>query len=324
MARASAPLGSLVLVLLLAGCAAREPAPGAFSFAVMGDTPYSDGEEARFVEMIDRINAEPVAFAVHVGDFKGGQECTDDLYRRRKAQFDRSTHPFIYTPGDNEWTDCRKPFMGSMDPPGRLASLRRIFFADDYSLGRTRIPLETQRACIAPEIPICGCAAHPENRAWTRGPVHFATVNVSGSDNNVGYDRVNDHEARCRNEANRQWLERAVAESSAPGIRALVVITQANPWFVIEKKGVFDAFLAQLRASAARLRKPLLLIHGDTHMYRADRPFVDEAGAPLPFLSRLETWGSPFVGWVRVTVDPGKSDLFTFESNLYAVVPARR
>lgn len=286
----------------------------------MGDTPYSAREERRFQAMIASLDHEPLAFIVHVGDIKGGQPCTDDLYLRRRAQFDRSAHPFFYTPGDNEWTDCRSAPSGPRDPIERLARLREIFFAGDESLGRRRMAAASQRACV-PSPEECGCNAHPENRAWTVAPVRFATLNLSGSDNNEGYDAANDREARCRNEANRQWLQHAVADAMAPDIRALVVMVQANPWWVQRKPGVFDGILAQLEESAARLRKPLLFVHGDTHMYRVDRPFVDGFGRPLPYLTRLETYGSPFVGWVRVTVDPGKSDLFSFESNLVGVDP---
>ena len=303
--------------LSAAGCATAPP-PKGFQFAIMGDTPYSAAEERRFVAMVASLDAEPLAFVVHVGDIKGGGPCTDELYLRRRAQFDRSAHPFFYTPGDNEWTDCRSMRSGPRDPIERLARLREIFFATDESLGRHRLPAASQRECV-PSPAECGCDAHPENRAWTVAPVHFVTLDVSGSDNNQGYDAANDREARCRNEANRQWLERAVARSMAPEVRALVVMVQANPWWILRTPGVFDGFLAQLEQSAARLRKPLLFVHGDTHMYRVDHPFVDGFGEPLPFLTRLETYGSPFVGWVRVTVDPSKSDLFSFESTLFGV-----
>jgi hypothetical protein len=33
--------------------------------------------------------------------------CTDEAFAQRKALFHTSTHPFILTPGDNDWTDCR-------------------------------------------------------------------------------------------------------------------------------------------------------------------------------------------------------------------------
>jgi hypothetical protein len=239
---------------------------------------------------------------------------------KRRAQFDRSAHPFFYTPGDNEWTDCRGMRSGPRDPIERLKRLREIFFADDESLGRERMTAESQRECV-PSPAECGCNAQPENRAWSVAPVRFVTLDLPGSDNNKGWDAANDREARCRDEANRQWLERAVQASAAPEVRALVVMVQANPWWILRTPHAFDAFLADITSAAARLRKPVLLVHGDTHQYRVDNPFVDQAGNAVPNLTRLETWGSPFVGWVRVTVDPSKSDLFSFEEKLFAIVP---
>lgn len=47
----------------------------------------------------------------------------------------------------------------------------------------------------------------------------------------------------------------------------------------------------------------MLLIHGDSHTHRVDHPFLDEHGVPYPNFTRLETFGSPDIGWVRVVVD---------------------
>jgi hypothetical protein len=48
----------------------------------------------------------------------------------------------------------------------------------------------------------------------------------------------------------------------------------------------------------------VLLVHGDTHNYRVDTPFSDALGVPFTGLTRVETYGSPIIGWVKVTVDP--------------------
>ncbi len=312
---------ALLAALLLASCAVRAPSPERFAFAVMGDTPYNEREEARFPRMMERIDAEPVAFVVHVGDFKAGgnSPCTDALFEKRKAQFDASRHPFIYTPGDNEWTDCRRPSNGAADPIERLARLRQVFFPDAWSLGRERIATAFQGECIESRDGACTCPAHPENRQWTRSAVRFVTLNIPGSDNNVGFDRANDEEARCRNEANRRWLERAVAERAGDDIRALVVLIQADPWAT--RKPVYKDFLAQLQAAAQRLRKTVLFVHGDTHTYRYDLPFLDANGQPIANLKRLEVYGSPIVGWVKVTVDAALPELFTVVPHAEAIVP---
>ena len=307
-------LTPLFLAALLAGCAGRPPAGAGFVFGVMGDTPYNDREEAHFVRMLERMGDEPLAFIVHVGDIKAGSKspCTDELFEKRRGQLDRSRHAIVYTPGDNEWTDCRRKSNGAMDPLERLAKLREVFFAGRASLGAERIETEAEDDRVAP------CGAYPENRAWTRSRIRFITLNIPGSDNNVGFDKASDDEALCRNEANRRWLERAVRESEAPETRALVVAIQANPWDT--KKPVYKDFLAQWERAARRLGKPLLFVHGDTHTYRVDTPFMDASG-PIANLTRLETYGSPFVGWVRVTVDPERPEVFTFEPKTEAFVP---
>ena len=304
-------LGAALLALLLAGCAAKPPQPDAFVFGVLGDTPYTDREEVEFLSMIGRMNREPLAFSIHVGDFKGSGTCSDELFRKRFAEFNSFAHPLIYTPGDNEWTDCRRRHMGSGDPLDALARLRKTFFAEPRSLGTVKIDNAMQASCEAPPPSGCGCA-FPENRQWVHGHVVFVTLNVPGSDNNVGYDAASDAEARCRDAANAQWLDRAATLAAGAGMRALVIAIQANVWD--SKKPVYDALRKHVESLYARLNKPILFIHGDTHLYRVDYPF----GVPI---RRLETYGSPFVGWVRVTVDPSRPELFTFEPQLHKFVP---
>lgn len=302
--------------LLAAGCATRPPHPDAFSFAVMGDTQYNAREEQAFVEMLERMGREDLAFVVHVGDIMGGVECTDALYRRRRAEFDASAHPFIYTPGDNEWTDCRQRRRGARDPVERLARLREIFFPDRWSLGRKRIETFAQDQCIEPD---CRCGAVPENRFWSRGGVRFVTLSVPGSENNQGYDARSDEEARCRNEANRRWLEQAVRASERSETIALVILLQANPWD--SKRNTYRDLLRQVEAAWRRVRKPVLFVHGDSHNQRVDTPFTDSLGNTLLGITRLETFGSPFIGWIRVSVDPDDPQVFGFEPKLHKLVP---
>lgn len=283
----------------------------------MGDTPYNDAEEARFLQMMGKIDREPLAFVVHVGDFKGAVPCTDALFLRRRAQFDASAHPFVLTPGDNDWTDCRRRESGDMDPLERLARLRQIFFADRWSLGRTRLELSVQDKCADAA---CACPAHPENRFWSRAGVRFVTLHVVGTRNNHGFGPASDAEARCRDEANREWLERAVRASERSETRALVIFIQANPWDV-RGAGVYRPMLRQVEEASRRLRKPVLFVHGDTHILRIDTPFADTLGNTLTGITRLEVYGSPFVGWVKVTVDPGHPEVFRIEPRLERVVP---
>jgi hypothetical protein len=315
--------GLLLSLTLAAGCATRPPHPDTFAFAAFGDAPYTDAEVPVIAAMIAGMAREPLAFAVHVGDFKSGNDspCTDALFAERRALLDASRHALVLTPGDNDWTDCRRESNGGTDPLERLATLRAVFFADEWSLGRSRLPLARQDGCAERVGASCACPGIPENRLWSKNGVVFATLHVVGSNDNKGFDAANDAEQRCRAAANRAWLERAVRLAEGSGQRGLVVFGHVNPWNKSRDK-VYDPLLAQLVAGARRLAKPVLFVHGDTHFYQVDKPFLDAFGKRVDNMVRLEVPGSPFMGWVRVTADPGDAALFRFELMLEGPRPA--
>jgi hypothetical protein len=294
-------LAGLLLALLLGACATRTPHPDAFSFAIFGDAPYSSGENEAFERVIDEMNTEALAFVVNVGDIKAGSNspCTDALYLERKRQFDRVAHPFHFIPGDNDWVDCRRASNGGSDPIERLARLRRVFYGEGPFTGSRFAQLERQ-------------PGYPENTRWSRAGVVFVTLNIQGSNDNFGFDAASDGEHAARKRANLAWLAEAVAAATRTNALGLAVTTHANP-FVRSKQDVYEPYLEGMRVAAERLRRPVLLIHGDTHHQRVDQPFVDAGGRPYAYLLRMETYGSPWVGWVKVTVDPGDPALFRFE-----------
>jgi hypothetical protein len=314
--RPAGAIAAFLAALALAGCAVRPPHPEAFAFAAVGDLPYRASEEAPFDEMIARLSAEKLAFVVHVGDFiaSSGTGCADAVYADRKRRLDASSHPLVLTPGDNDWADCRREGNGRKDPLERLAAVRERFFADDFSLGRTRMPLAVQRACVERGPAACACPGLPENRLWTKSGVVFVTVHAIGSNDNKGFDAANDAEQRCRALANAAWLDGAFRLAAGAGQRGLAIVTHVNPWS--EKSGVHDALVARVAAGAKALAKPVLFVHGDTHFYQSDHPFRDIDGRTVGNLRRVEVFGSPIVGWVRVTVDPGDPALFSVSPQL--------
>jgi hypothetical protein len=87
-----------------------------FHFCVLGDMPYYLPEDyERFDNVIEAVNREKPAFTVHVGDTKsGGSPCSDETVQRTWDSFSKFDHPLIYTPGDNEWTDCHRKAAGSI------------------------------------------------------------------------------------------------------------------------------------------------------------------------------------------------------------------
>jgi hypothetical protein len=105
------------------------------------------------------------------------------------------------------------------------------------------------------------------------------------------------------------------------------VFFQADPNFDLYRLGVRNAhtaFLRTIEREAIQYGKPVLLVHGDTHVFRVDKALVSSAdGKPLENVTRLENFGEREVHWSRVTVDPAGPELFTFSPGIVAgnVVP---
>jgi Calcineurin-like phosphoesterase len=306
-ARGPVRFSAQCLAAALAVCSAPAWADeGAFSFAALGDTPYFAFEEVRLEKIIDEINAENPAFVVHVGDIKSGRDrCDDAIYLERKRLFDRFDAPFVLLAGDNDWTDCFRQASGGYDPVERLQYWRRMFHARDPAL-----LVERQGADPA-------FAAYVENLRWVRGVVMFMTLHVVGSNNNFGRTGQADAEYRGRSRADLQWLRQGFELARTQGLRGVVVAMHADPRFELSpgaraRTGYAD-LVRELAEQSLELGQPVLLIHGDGHVYRLDHPLSDAAGHPLTAFTRLEVLGSPRVGWVKVTVDPARADLFSFD-----------
>ena len=99
-----------------------------YAIGLWGDLPYSPLQETTGVpNLIDDLNAQRLAFSVHDGDLKQGSNspCDAALYDRSLAYFNALEAPAIFTPGDNDWTDCdRPPTVGSLPSIGWTMSAR--------------------------------------------------------------------------------------------------------------------------------------------------------------------------------------------------------
>jgi hypothetical protein len=284
---------------------------GKFSIALWGDTPYAPGEAIAVPKLIDQVNASDATFTVFIGDLQGGGRCDNEIYTDARDRFDSFVKPMVYTPGDNEWTDCH---VTAQDPIERLAYLRRTMFPTDRSFGKQTLTVQQQ-------------PQYPENARWTSHGVQFVTLDVPGSNDNHIADpdaderntprgptgrRAAEAEYRARDQADRDWLHQAFAAATASGAPAVVIALQADPVFeipaadrAVQRVDGFDPLLTALATEATAFAKPVVVLHGDSHKYRADTPLVDLAtGRPVTNVTRIETFGSPNVGWVRVTFDP--------------------
>jgi hypothetical protein len=294
------PLG---LGLLAAGL---NPSVWGLTFFAMGDAPYHRGAQLQMAELLDRATREGAQFLIHVGDIKSGSSrCGDDAYLAVQRMFARQSLPVVYTPGDNEWTDCRRTKAGGYDPEERLAHLRRVFFDD----GRT-LRLDQLAARYAFEQPE---TAYPELYWFIAEGTLFVALHAVGSYDNYRptiAGAVDEH--RARQQANRRLLDRALQQAAAHPVKAAVILLHANPGFERDEPHPgFRPLIAALKAFALQLARPVLLIHGDTHRLKIDRPFSKLTG--LEKVQRLEVQGHPLVGGVMIEIDHRRPEPFRFD-----------
>jgi len=314
----------IVLALLLWICVApARAADGAtrFDFALIGDMPYDDQQITNFFPNLTAdINAADLAFVVHDGDIKSGSTpCTDQLFAERLADFNRFRHPFIYIPGDNEWRDCGNVRTNKFEPEERLARLRELFMPGDESLGQRRLKLKRQSDDK-------GFASFRENVRWMHGGVVFVGLNVPGDDNFFG-----SKEFEARNRANLAWMREAFELAKRTNAAAVMLVIQANPHFDLASTNRlrlgFNEMLRMLEEETLAFEKPVVLVHGDSHYFRIDKPLMgSKTGRRLENFTRVETFGNPDVHWLRVSVDPADPNVFTFRPQIVRknVVNGRR
>ena len=273
-------------VFVTPACAAQ------FSFAAFGDTPYNVAEALLIPGMMAEMDREKLALAIHVGDFKNpGSACSDALYLKRREWFAAARHPFVFIPGDNDWLDCGRSRSAPHDPLERLAKLRELFFAGGTTLGRKRLAVERQTK-----------RGYPEHSRWIMDEIAFATLNVPGHTNNAGAA-----ESPHRTRAAIAWLRETFRIARERTLAGIVLALHADLWI---GNDAYRPLIDALTEEALRFGNEVLVVHGDTHVYRFDQPLVDRrSGSKVANVKRLVVFGSPFVNWtlVNVSVEDGKA-----------------
>ena len=112
----------------------------------------------------------------------------------------------MFTPGDNDWTDCDRPNNGGYNSLERLNHERKVLFSTPYTLGQHRFRQEVQ------------ATPYVENRRWTLDGVTYATMNVQGSCNNLCDTTPDPAEYAARNAANIAWMQETFGEAKAEAI----------------------------------------------------------------------------------------------------------
>jgi len=351
-------LAALALLALGAGIAvgsngASDKKTFEYAIGLWGDLPYSAAQEAALPALIQDMNDQQLVFTVHDGDLKAGSgsPCDDALYQRALGWFNLFQSAAMFTPGDNDWTDCDRPSNGGFDSRERLDHERALFFSTDQSLGQHPMTQEVQTAqeCLNAAGDHVSCV---ENRRWSYHGVTYATLNVQGSCNNLcdtnrqGVGNSGDPEEwQARNQADIDWLTQTFQEAEANGSSAIMLVSQGdpgwdltdgtraplrNPKTLVEADASpdgFGDFLRALRALVIAYGKPVAYVNGDSHYMRVDKPLLDVNGKRIDNFTRVETFGdnqtptgnTNDVMWLKALVDPQSRDVFAFEPE---IVPA--
>jgi hypothetical protein len=344
--RLSAVVAGLLLSIAIFPLPRASAQDAPFQFAAIGDTAYSIGTEAEFDHMLAAMNKANLAFVVHVGDIQAdprpynrmpdkiSMPCTEESLTRVLGSFNKSVHPFVLTPGDNDWTDCHLLKVRTIDPLSALTTLRKLFYPEGKSLGAKTMAVESQAKDPA-------FSKFRENLTWKHGGLVFATFHTVGSNDNKGRTPEMDAEQAEREKANLAWVKKAFAAARAADVPGLVLITQANVQFENQwtpslreryvravagadlpkeqRPTAYDPYVDLLAEEMQNFKKPVLFIHGDTHLFRINKPLINKKnGRFFENFTRLEVFGDPESHWVRVTVDRSKPELFVLEPEIIA------
>jgi hypothetical protein len=283
---------------------------GPTTVALLGDTPYGDAQRAVFPALVDAVNGDrKVRMVLHAGDIKSGSStCDDARFADLAGLYGTFEDPFVITPGDNEWTDCHRTSAGGYLPTERLDAFRELFYPEvGRTLGRRTMTV-TAQPVEQPEH-----AAYVENVRFQRSDVVFATVHVVGSENDLapwsqlpGGDRPDERlaEFQARRAANLAWIDATFEQARVADAAGVLLLMQAEP---LDTPG-FAAERARIVTQATELGRPVLLVHGDEHVYEVEREY-----AGVPNLTRLETFGDTASNWLAVTVDPRTPGVFSWD-----------
>ena len=323
----------------------------AYAIGLWGDLPYSPTAGDRRRAEPDRRHERAEA-GVHGARRRPqggrGARCDDDdLYADALGYFNALEAPAMFTPGDNDWTDCDRPTDGGFNSLERLDYERRLFFSTPFSLGQHRMRQEVQTA------PLCLGVSGPV-AVRREPPLDDRRRHVRDAERPGLVQQPLRHGARSRPSSRR------ATPPTSPGCRrpstqangasdsaAVMLISQANPgWDRSRSRRArrcatrgrssqtdgqpdgFDDSSPRCATEVIAFRKPVAYVHGDSHYFRIDKPFLDAPGRRLENFTRVETFGdnqangNNDVHWVKVARRrPHSREVFAFQPQ---IVPGNR
>jgi hypothetical protein len=355
------------------------------TLAAYGDWPYKQILLDQADMLVSSVNGDSdVEFTIHLGDIRSGSmPCTgagmdqtgvgvvshsdpasysavngtskiNPLWNIHVFKVFQQFTTLVYTPGDNEWTDChKKKQLISGAPLAELAGVRELFFSQPgYSLGQDRIRVTSQPEIFPQDAPFV------ENVMWMDTSIVFATYNMPGGSNNDAdqwtfpftNDSAQNNERIARDAANLRWLQATFDLATANKAGAIVLNMQADMWDTENGKdhlSNYSPFVQKLAGLCVNYQRPVLLLNGDSHIFKADQPLMPTNGipvtpncnsttqcdistihqtGPVPNFYRVVVWGSnePTSNgkfWLKLQINPAGADgpsVFSWTNVQYA------
>ena len=325
----------MILATLVTACGGSDYVEPKSVLAVIGDAPYgtSATDTTQFAAnpaFIAAINKDPdVSLVIHAGDIHSGKQyCTEAYNAAIFEQWRAFKFPLVYTPGDNEWTDCHKAGEGggaynaatgkvdfvvdasgnpvsykNGDPVENLKLVRQIFFASPGKTLGAAMDVASQAVQFDPANP--ADKTYAENVWFEKSRVMFVTLNIPGGSNNdtdswYGTPATSQRQAdevAARSAADLRWLDTAFKKATENADKALLITLQADMWDVDGKSAAhlsqYKQFIDRIAANSKAFGKPVLLINGDSHTYRSDNPLKQGAACAIETTPGIKTMACP-------------------------------
>lgn len=243
------------------------------TIVILADTPYNNKEQEMLQGpdglLYNLVNKANPSIVMHLGDLKSGSKsCTDEVLKEHKALLDQ-IYPgkLIYTPGDNDWTDCDRFLLSySFDELERLDFLIKLMYQTPPLLDKALTSITTQPNQI-------------ENKLWINDRLAITTIHLVGTSNGrTNIDKSNQEHALekvdKRDKMNFAWLK--TIEDKAKDFDALIIGFQADIYqksvlkssicndLTLKKCDAFITYRQAFKELAQRIKKPILVSHGDT------------------------------------------------------------
>jgi hypothetical protein len=129
----------------------------------------------------------------------------------------------------------------------------------------------------------------------------------------------------ARKAADIHWLQEGFAYAKQVGAKGVLIDWQADPNFNNEQHltnphdgDALPDYVNELRTETLAFAGQVVLVHGDSHYFKLDKPLTLPSGKVLGNFTRVETFGAASTDWVKATVDPKSRNLFTFEPMIVA------